>query len=528
MIAVMLSIARSRRLVIPAHLAFHVANGLGVFLSIVYDARTPELYPKNAHHKMGWVFTWMAGAWTVMSVLLVFAHGRHSDFQPMSSENMAEYQRLTAETPQGPRFHDYRFSRDSGQGTERNTASLASNSRAASWTSADGVFPQRKHYRDASEDDNASDAELEDHADEKRGFFRRSSSLADRILLKKFSKLSLSSRTTAALTFLSTLLERLMLVFGFVSITTGLVVYGGTGRAHHIFNTLAHLIKGGIFFVYGFLTFGRWLGCFADIGWAWNVKPGASVVGKNKSRVPSAEFVESFVIFLYGASNVFLEHLAAWGQAWSPMDLEHISITIMFFGGGLLGMLIESGSIRRLMNSALSAPTLPNARTAEKWTEPPQTTSHPMNPMPAIVIFLLGLMMSSHTQHSAVSSAIHRHWGLLFAGFSLARVLTYMIMYLKPPTSYLASRPPTEIISAFCLVSGGIIFMASNAETVRALEDYELDAMFVFTVVMGLTSLLLAWTVLAVAVKNWASRREQRGLGNEPGPVEARPSESPA
>lgn len=57
--------------------------------------------------------------------------------------------------------------------------------------------------------------------------------------------------------------------------------------------------------------------------------------------MPSAEFVESFVIFFYGASNVFLEHLAAWGHAWSAQDLEHVSITIMFLGGGLCGMLIE-------------------------------------------------------------------------------------------------------------------------------------------------------------------------------------------
>lgn len=78
------------------------------------------------------------------------------------------------------------------------------------------------------------------------------------------------------------------------------------------------------------------MGCFAKIGWAWNIKPPVGVVSSNKARIPSAEFVESFVIFLYGATNVFLEHLAAWGSAWSAQDLEHISITIMFFGGGLV------------------------------------------------------------------------------------------------------------------------------------------------------------------------------------------------
>ncbi len=78
------------------------------------------------------------------------------------------------------------------------------------------------------------------------------------------------------------------------------------------------------------------MGCFAELGWAWNVKPSAAVVGSWKASVPSAEFVESFLIFLYGSTNVFLEHLEAWGKAWSAQDLEHVSISVMFFGGGLV------------------------------------------------------------------------------------------------------------------------------------------------------------------------------------------------
>lgn len=85
------------------------------------------------------------------------------------------------------------------------------------------------------------------------------------------------------------------------------------------------------------------MGCFAELGWAWNIKPPESVVSSRKARVPSAEFVESFVIFLYGSTNVFLEHLAAWGAAWSAQDLEHVSITIMFFGGGLVSFPFSNG-----------------------------------------------------------------------------------------------------------------------------------------------------------------------------------------
>lgn len=104
-----------------------------------------------------------------------------------------------------------------------------------------------------------------------------------------------------------------------------------------IFSGLAHCIKGGIFFWYGFLTFGRWMGCFADFGWAWNKKPSKEIVGRSCAMVPSAEFVESATICFYGASNVWLEHLSNPGGKWAAVDLEHVSITLMFFGGGLVG-----------------------------------------------------------------------------------------------------------------------------------------------------------------------------------------------
>jgi hypothetical protein len=137
-----------------------------------------------------------------------------------------------------------------------------------------------------------------------------------------------------------------------------------------VFSTLAHFIKGGIFFWYGLLTLGRWMGAFTEYGWAWNVKPPQEVVGRWKSRVPSAEFTESFVICLYGASNVFLEHLAAWGGAWSAQDLEHVSITIMFFGGGLVSVVL--GVFAVLGGFLLTCDVAWHAGRIQKIPQPPE------------------------------------------------------------------------------------------------------------------------------------------------------------
>lgn len=40
--------------------------------------------------------------------------------------------------------------------------------------------------------------------------------------------------------------------------------------------------------------------------------------------------------------------------------------------------------------------------------------------------------------------------------------------------------------------------------------NQELDAMFMYTVTMGLVALLMAWVVTVMAIKGWAVRRELR------------------
>jgi hypothetical protein len=49
---------------------------------------------------------------------------------------------------------------------------------------------------------------------------------------------------------------------------------------------------------------------------------------------------------------------------------------------------------------------------------------------------------------------------------------------------------------------------AQNKDTIAALESYELDAMFTFTVTIGFTALIMAWTTVLVAIKGWAVRNE--------------------
>ncbi|KAL6705276.1 hypothetical protein ACN47E_007086 [Coniothyrium glycines] len=497
-IAVMLSIARSS-FTQACQLVFLAINSVALVLGLVYNHSTPELYANDSHRKTGWIVTWVASAWVFMALVEAFASRKDTPeasdeaAQLMTTDNMARYLRVQDEEE----IPKPRWSHDSGQGTERNSASLYGHSRSPS------VETENQHYETPSgpfhDDIDSFDAEAE-----KRGFLHNIP--VERFFSQKIARFAVG-RTLKVMRFVSIVLERTLLVQGLVAIATGSVVYGGIGRGGAVFNVLAHYIKGGIFFLYGLLTLGRWMGAFADFGWAWNVKPTRDVVGGRKAAIPSAEFTESFVIWLYGITNVFLEHLAAWGDAWTAQDLEHVSISVMFLGCGTLGMIVESTKMRELLNSAVNTSTSLSQHHAEIWREPRQYRVS-MNPLPALTIMLLGKMMSSHHQDSMLSTMIHGQWGSMFMGFALARGLTYILLYLSPPTSLLPSRPPTEIVTAFCLISGGITFVLSNKDTVAVLESYHLDAMFVFTVTMGLTALLMAWTTAVIAIKGWALQRE--------------------
>lgn len=510
----MLSVARSR-LTIPAQASFLAINGLGVITSIVYNAKTPDLYPNNAHHRIGWVATCIAVAWFVMALPMIYR--KRESRLAMTAQNMANYNRLQSGGGFTP-GHRHRWSRDSGHGTDH-SATLCSGSRNHSSDSLPShkLEPQSPLPQSPIDEEHATFLG-QDEPTEESGFLQNTTtSRVDRLLISKLSRFNPSGHASTALKVLYIILERAIVLLAFTALVTGGITWGNFFRDRLAFSGAAHVVKGGIFFWYGLLTLGRWMGAFSDFGWAWNIRPSDKYISRFASRLPSAEFTESFVIWLYGASNIFLEHLNAWGQEWTFEDFEHISITVMFFGGGLLGMLVESETFRDLFNSNMvivqeESEKYDNGMVEEQRHAFSKPTSyrHSLNPMPALVIMLLGKMMGGHTQSSMVSTMMHAQWGNMFLMFGIARAATYIMLYISPPTSLFPSRPPTELVASFCLISGGIIFMNSSLDSVRTIEKNGLDAMFLFTVAMGFSALIMAWAAVTFAIKGWATRREAK------------------
>jgi hypothetical protein len=201
-IAVMFSIARSQRFTIPAQFAFLAINGLGLFTSIIYNAKTPDFYSYNAHHKMGWAVSWIATAWLLMTLLKLYMarYGKIKERHAMTTDNIAQYDRLQGQ--------DHRWSRDSGH----DSATLCSGSRSPS---SDSVPLHKLEMPEEGDEDDGS---------EEQGFIRNNS--VNRFLSRRVPRIS-SGRAVTAFKVVFTLIERCMPILGFASLISGGVVYGG-------------------------------------------------------------------------------------------------------------------------------------------------------------------------------------------------------------------------------------------------------------------------------------------------------------
>ncbi|WVO14412.1 hypothetical protein L204_102045 [Cryptococcus depauperatus] len=299
-----------------------------------------------------------------------------------------------------------------------------------------------------------------------------------------------------------TWVRRSQIIFAYVTMIAGLVTYTGMCRADLIHSCAAHYIKGSIFFWYGVLTFGRYLGAYADLGWAWNKR--------SSKNIFSAEMIECAVIFTYGITNTWMERFgAAPNSPYTVKQVQHISIAVMFWFAGLTGMLLESRWVKGVLASVMSGGK----------SKEPTTYAFSFNPLPALTIGVTGLAMAAHHQTYVFQVQIHSLWGILLAGGSLFRCLTYFFLYVSSPIhSSLPSRPPTEILTSFGWAAGGIVFMLSNEEIVWSAMRAGWDDMMAFlNFTIALVCFVFCWCVVIMAVKGFAvmrrRRREERQWG---------------
>jgi hypothetical protein len=221
-LGVMFSVAGSRY-TFPTQALFFILNAIGVFLSVVYDAKTPDLYENNAHHKIGWIFTWVLSAWILMGLANLYARrsgSRRNSGQKISVANMTRYQRLQSE--QEP--ENVRWSGDSGQGTERNSYSLFGSGSPGTDTEAHHFDETLPAYQNID-----GDEELE-----KRGFLRNTR--IDRFLSRNMHRIAFSKAFKIS-RVLDTIIERVIIMMGWIALMTGFVTFGGIFVSFQLFRS---------------------------------------------------------------------------------------------------------------------------------------------------------------------------------------------------------------------------------------------------------------------------------------------------
>lgn len=185
-----------------------------MLLGIVYNNQTPDLYENNAHHRIGWVASSVACAQVVMS--LIFTYAGRGDADVAASERAAFLPVSTDETPVHPHpyptaaLHEYSWSRDSGQGTERDSSGPSSPTcLSPSADYHDFEKPDDDHYSNSSNS---------------WGWLRNS--FPDRFLSSRIPGM-ISGRVLGILYVIYRVVDWLILPFGFVAISSGGVTYGG-------------------------------------------------------------------------------------------------------------------------------------------------------------------------------------------------------------------------------------------------------------------------------------------------------------
>ena len=213
------SIARSR-FAVAIQALFLLLNSIGVLLGTAYNTKTPDLYPNNAHQKVGWISTWVMIAQTSMGLLLKYAR-RDMKYPGIRAEE------CVAILPMSVANMDYhnnqlstlcRRSDDGGEGSWRSSTLYN-----ASDVSGLDAHPQDNFDRfertklEADEDDDDAPAATQPRA--------RFCSRPGLLQCVSGKVPGLCSQTWQILEVAYNAIDRLILLLGFVALCTGAVTY---------------------------------------------------------------------------------------------------------------------------------------------------------------------------------------------------------------------------------------------------------------------------------------------------------------
>ncbi|KAI0074481.1 hypothetical protein K474DRAFT_1647849 [Panus rudis PR-1116 ss-1] len=280
-------------------------------------------------------------------------------------------------------------------------------------------------------------------------------------------------------------------ILGWTQMLFGAIAFRGYCRGGHLGQCLAHYIMGS-----GFIAYGTIMAILLLAGEAWVRRSGRS-----------PEWWDSWVIMLWGIVNTFTEHR---GSVWSVKDMQHTILGVLWWAGGLLGIILS----RR------------NQRTV----------------VPSLIIFLTGWAMSEHAQALMISTKVHSIFGYTLELAAVARIIeiSFIVPKFTPEPSGVsddnhsehtladgslsASQPSGfNVVQAvktfrhlppFLLISAGLLFMSATDEELETVHHAGMDHV---TYVLIMFSLAFIIYSLIVSLINLYANSGRNAASNESG-----------
>ena len=224
-------------------------------------------------------------------------------------------------------------------------------------------------------------------------------------------------------------LGRAFPVIGWTQMVFGAATLQSWCNGGHLGQCLAHYIMGSAFAAYSIILL---IMLKVAVAWLQRVRC-------------SQEFIDSWVILLWGIVNTFTEHH---GGPWTHKDLQHTLMGVVWWAGGAAGIWLSRHGKRSVI--------------------------------PSIIILLTGWGMSGHAQALELSTRVHSLFGYTLMTAAVCRIVEVCFVLRDQPTGQgepepgqwfhahafqymcvVANSPP------FLLVASGILFMSATDEEMR-------------------------------------------------------------
>ncbi|KAK4048275.1 hypothetical protein OIO90_005894 [Microbotryomycetes sp. JL221] len=214
-------------------------------------------------------------------------------------------------------------------------------------------------------------------------------------------------------------------VVGWAQMILGGIASLGFCFNDHFGQCLAHFLMGSAFIGYAFILL-----IMLRLGAEWLNK-----------RNWSQEFLDSWVIMVWGIINTFTEHdfLSTSGH-WSHKDMQHVSLGVLWWAGGALGIFL--------------------GRNAQR------------NVIPGLIMTMTGYAMSAHEQSTQFSTTIHWLFGICLMCSGISRIIEIVFILKDQPTPSLSStskrlKSSFQHLPTYLLTLSGLTFLSATEEQMR-------------------------------------------------------------